>query len=254
MEDTRPSFRPIEAVRLSDEAVDQIQEMVLKGDLSPGDRLPGERALARQLRVSRTAVRDALRILEGMGVVEVRPGRGTFIASELSEATSPLRWKEWLGEHREQTSQIMEVRELLEVKVAQWATEKATTADIQSMERSVDLMEQAIRRNDVDAMVAADRAFHDTLGRASGNQVIALMRESLYLALQGQTQTVFRMTSRGPDSLKEHQAILAAVRDLDTPGAARAMLHHMRNVAQVLLEIAEREEGVSQAEMMLTSE
>jgi GntR family transcriptional repressor for pyruvate dehydrogenase complex len=239
--DKKLSFRLLQPVRLSDGAVEQIHEMIIKGELLPGDKLPSERDLTTQLGVSRTAVRDALRILEGMGLLSVQPGRGTFVVDGVDEVTSAYRWVEWLARHKDQIIQIMEVRECLEVRAAELAAERVTPSEIDAMEQALDQMEECIDRDDIDSLVEADRTFHDLLCQASRNELIPILRRSLYLTLQGRMQTLFRITPRARESLAEHRVVLKAMRAREPEGAAQAVRDHLRKVTEAYLKTSELE-------------
>ncbi|MGC8873827.1 MAG: FadR/GntR family transcriptional regulator, partial [Chloroflexia bacterium] len=102
-------WEPLPRYRLCDAAVDRIRRMIDSGQLKPGDRLPPERDLAERLGIARSSIREALRILEGMGLIEVRPGTGIF-AREPSEEALKEMWGNWLRRQREQVLDLLEAR------------------------------------------------------------------------------------------------------------------------------------------------
>lgn len=236
------TYSPIEPVRLSDGVADQLKELILKGDLEPGAKLPSERDLALRLHVSRTAVRDALRILEGMHLLSVEPGRGTFVVGDVSQVASVSSWIAWLREHKDQVAQIMEVRVCIEARAAELAAERATSADIEAMRQALDLMQACIDRGDTPGAIAADRTFHDQFCTAGGNELLRMLRNTLYLSVQGRTQSLFYyVTDRAPSAVKEHRVVLQAVAAHDPQAAGQAMRRHLQATMEAFLAASDAE-------------
>jgi GntR family transcriptional repressor for pyruvate dehydrogenase complex len=112
-------FRRVQKDRVSDKVVEQILELIEEGKLRVGDQLPGERDLMDQLDVARASVREALRILEFQGIIEVQPGRGAFVTSEvINETGTDDGVRRWFREHSSEMLEILEVREALEARAA----------------------------------------------------------------------------------------------------------------------------------------
>ena len=134
----------------------QIEQRILTGELRSGDRLPTERELAEQFQVSRTAVREALKILAQKGLVDMRPGRGTKVIDGANEALSHslgLVMKLKLGEVGG-SNMLVEVREMLEVEIAALAAARATDTDVAALREAVLAMDAHLC--DADAFIVAD--------------------------------------------------------------------------------------------------
>ncbi len=115
----RDLFTSLKPRRLSDGAVDQVVALVRSGALAPGAKLPPERDLVVRLGVSRNSLREAVRILETMGILRVVPGRGTWVREDVNQrAMQPVT--SWLPVHSRDASDLLEMRETLEVKVQRW--------------------------------------------------------------------------------------------------------------------------------------
>src|SRR5215207_2575625 len=139
------------------------------GAVEPGTRLPPERQLAASLAVGRSAVREALAALEILGIVDVRPGSGTYLrgaASELLPQT--LRWGLLIGERN--TSELLELRSGLEIYVARLAATRATASDLAAIAARVEEMRATV--GDLKAFAHADLEFHHSLSTAAGNKVL----------------------------------------------------------------------------------
>lgn len=222
-------WEPLSRYRLCDAAVDRIRQMIDSGQLKPGDRLPPERDLAERLGVARSSIREALRILEGMGLIEVRPGAGIF-AREPSEEALREVWANWLRRQREQVMDLLEAREALELRAATRAAERISPEELEQLASLVAQMEDHVVSGDVSGIVRCDRAFHDTLCRASRNQFIATLSATLYDALDEARTSVFTVLPQVRSALpEEHRAILEALRRRDIPALERAIAYHMES-------------------------
>src|SRR5437773_2816492 len=143
-------YTPIQSVRVFEQVAEQIEKRILDGELRNGDRLPPERDLAEQFHVSRTAVREAMKILAQKGLIEMRPGRGTIVidgAHEAMQHSIGLVMKLKLGEVGG-SDNLVEVREILETEIAALAAARATDRDIAAMRECVKVMEDHLNEAD----------------------------------------------------------------------------------------------------------
>lgn len=219
---------PVARSRLYELLAEQLVEHAQKAGLSPGDRLPAERALAEQFGVSRTSVRQALVSLEVQGVVEIRHGGGVFLAEP--RRGDPLRR---LSERAERLSDIHVVREALEVKIAELAAEHCRDEDRRLMECALEEMQDDLGRGGSGA--AADAAFHRAVTVASHNPVMVDLMEYVADRIWESRIESLSQPGRGPVSLAGHREIAAAIVRGDPPGAGAAMRAHLGIVATVEL-------------------
>ncbi|MBI4737488.1 MAG: FadR family transcriptional regulator, partial [candidate division NC10 bacterium] len=126
------AFQAVQKIRVSEEIIDQVRDLIVSGRLQPGDRLPAERELARTFRVGRAAVREAIRAMESLGVVEARPGEGTFVATLAgSPARDPIiatLFQTWSTQRK-----LFEVRRVLEPGLAALAARRATAEQVEKL-------------------------------------------------------------------------------------------------------------------------
>jgi GntR family transcriptional repressor for pyruvate dehydrogenase complex len=213
--------------RLSDDAAEKVRRLIQEGGLRPGDRLPSERDLARQLGVARTSVREGLRSLEIVGTIEIIPGKGTFLRGDASGPfASAIR--SWLVRNEDSIVELIELREAIESQAARLAAERATREDLRSVQEALAQMRDATAEGDVDRFVEADRSFHDAVARATRND---LVRRAL-ASIAGETLSFRRATtSLGrrvmERTIAEHEVILEAITQTDPGAAARAMRAHI---------------------------
>lgn len=211
-----------------------IEDQLTNGDLSLGERLPAERTLAEQLHVSRTSVREAIRILEAMGVVRAGvgsgPEAGTVVIAEPTAALgSALRLH--VATSHLPVADIVQTRVLLE----SWAAARARS-DSPAIEEAASILERMDPSLDVEAFMALDVSFHLALAEAAGNAVVSAMMGSLREAIQSY---VGKLTANLPDWTAtaarlhvEHQEILAAINDHDGDRAAGLIAAHIEGYYQ----------------------
>lgn len=212
-------------------AVDQLRELIDSGRIVPGTRLPSERDLCRQLGISRVSLREALRVLQHMGYIEVRRGTGTF-----ARAPDPPEnvLEGWLQAHEDLVEKLFELRMLIEPGIAALVAARAQADVVERLQATIDQMREADRDDDVPGCIGADAEFHHVLGHGTGNSVIGgLMTEAMNgtgderrasLAVPGQTQR----------AIEGHQSILRAIAQGDPQAARQAMERHLRDAQRYL--------------------
>jgi GntR family transcriptional repressor for pyruvate dehydrogenase complex len=217
---------------VTDEAIEKIKEMIVSGALRPGDRLPKESELAAGLGLSRNSLREAVRALSLIRILDVRQGDGTYVTSLdpqlLLEALSFV-----VDFHRDDTVlEFLAVRRILEPAATAMAAVRITPADVDVLEGKLDALGPEPL---VEELVASDLEFHRGIVQSSGNSVLC----SLLDGLSGPTTRarVWRgLTQEDAVSrtLHEHRAILAALRDRDAEAARSWATVHVASVEQWL--------------------
>jgi GntR family transcriptional repressor for pyruvate dehydrogenase complex len=169
-------FKPVKKIRVYEEIVGKVKDMIEKGRLKSGDQLPGERELAEVFNVSRSSVREALRALESQGFLESRQGEGTYIASKPVESlVNPLA--AFISTEKDSQMELFEMRRVIEPQLAYLAAERATQEDIALMEQALDLQEEAVARGEVGTDV--DKTFHYIMAKATKNKFLLRMTDSV---------------------------------------------------------------------------
>lgn len=200
---------------------------LLAGDISPGQRIPSERKLAEALGVGRSVVREALKSLTLLGLVEVRQGDGTYLKSpDSSLLPQSIEWGLMLGVKR--TKDFVEARQHLEVILAGLAAERATKEDVRELHRLLDLMRRAGEAHDAQRFVEADIAFHFRVAESAGNIALSDILASIRSLLQAWVSRVIGAAADFAPSYVEHVPILEAIERGDIGGARAAMELHMR--------------------------
>jgi GntR family transcriptional repressor for pyruvate dehydrogenase complex len=210
--------------------VQSIRDIIKRRGLKPGERLPPERELTQLLATSRTSIREALRTLEGLGIVKIRAGLGTFVRASMPTDLRESWWEEYLTNHRDRVLDMLEVREWLDGRAAALAAKRASSDEINALERLLDDQARAVEANDIAALVETDVQFHNLIARISRNAVIADLAKGIINALRDDREAVFRLPGRPACSLAEHRAVLHAIRRGDAQGAEQLMWKHVQAV------------------------
>ncbi|RMD49035.1 MAG: FCD domain-containing protein [Alphaproteobacteria bacterium] len=230
-------FRKIDPERLSRTVARQIEELILRGILRPGERLPGERELAERLGVSRPSLREALTELEADGLVVTRPGSGVYVAELLGPAFTPPLIR-LFAEHDEALFDFIAFRRDLEGLAAERAALRGTDGDLEMIDAVFRRMEEAQSDRRAARAAELDAEFHLSIIEASHNIVlIHMMRAMFDLLRQGvlyNRQAVFRQRSRREALHEQHRAINAAIQSRDGPGARAAVTAHLDFVEAAL--------------------
>ena len=210
----------------AEEVVTRLREMIQNGELSPGDRLPPERDLAKLLGVSRPTLRAGIRSLATVGILQSKQGAGTFVAeAEASPTldTSALRMLSAL--HGFTSDEMFEARLALEMSIAALAAERATSEQMASLAEEIAGMYASVERPE--QYLVHDMQFHQTVAAASGNRILtALMNMVASILFEQRSKTVKRATDL-KDSAEQHHNIYRAVREHDSEAARQAMRYHL---------------------------
>lgn len=200
--------------------------------LRPGDRLPSERELAQRFRVSRVTVRQALSVLQAMGLIDSRVGDGTFARADGQSLTVTVL-ASVLHSPPGSLAEQLELRRLLEPQVARLAAERATEADLWEMRDR--LVQQRERHARGQAFVDEDIGFHLAIARATQNALLVRMIESIHELLRGSRERSLGTAAGRERSLRWHGKIEAAIAGGDAQAAFDDMLGHLLDVEGLVM-------------------
>jgi GntR family transcriptional repressor for pyruvate dehydrogenase complex len=233
--DTVPhkDFQAVRKTRVSEGIIEQIRDLITSGRLRPGDRLPAERDLAKILDVGRSTVREAIRALESLGILETRAGEGTFLAAAPSTGRDILSAR--VFESWDSQRKLFEVRQVIEPDLAALASRRATPDQIGRMREALQEQERLIHRGDIG--FKADSTFHFLVAEAAGNEVLLKIMESLMDLLRETREASLQQGDRPGQSLKQHRAILRAIEARDASQAQRRMTEHIKSMEQRVFDL-----------------
>jgi DNA-binding FadR family transcriptional regulator len=221
-------FTPVSTGRISAEIVDQIKAAIREGRLAPGDQLPAERELTKQLGVSRVSVRDALRMLEAQGLVEVRVGArgGAFVTTPAPSLVSE-GFADMLRLSDVSPSDVTEMRLVFELAMLPLAVERATPDDLAELSAICEASETE------GYTVARSAQFHTRLAACTHNDALALFAESFHQPLLRSLQVAKRVAPEmGGKGTSEHRELIEAMRERDVARAVAIMSAHLGRTAE----------------------
>lgn len=224
-------FSPVSMGRISEVIVEQVRQLMRQGQLKPGDRLPAERELCEHFGVSRVTVREALRMLESSGLVEIRVGArgGAFVTTPTSDRVGD-GLADLLSLSVISASDVTEVRLILELGIVPLVCERATDEDLASLDEICERSKAALLAGDYSMDLSAE--FHARVAQATGNPAIAVLVESfrgpILMSLEEAKATAPEM---GEVGTQEHVRFVDAVRRRDPEAAASIMREHLERTA-----------------------
>lgn len=216
---------PIDRSGITELVVQRIKELLARGELRAGSRLPPERELAEMLSISRPSLRTALKALSVMGIIRAKPGAGTYIAESLPEVfTEPMHFMTLIN----QTSveELFEARRIIEAGLAELAAERASADDIQALVKEIEGMKAKI--DDPEEFLKHDVFFHQVMAAAANNKLMTGVMDTIAQLLFHIRRQTVAQASDLEDAIDWHQKIVEAIRKHDPKRAKDMLSGHLR--------------------------
>jgi GntR family transcriptional repressor for pyruvate dehydrogenase complex len=217
----------VRKVRLSESLVDAIKRMIVDEGFAPGDKFHSENDLTAKLEVSRSSVREAVRILEVIGQITVKHGKGIFIVN--TDAHPFEGFVDWLKNNDQSLQEHFEVRLIVEPQAARLAALAATSEDVALIEKAHAGFVRNARLGLTAETIQYDRDFHKLMARATHNKVLSALIRSMTTSLIDDWISSFHTPGRMEKTVGEHGMVLDAVKTGDAEAAMEAMAAHLRN-------------------------
>jgi GntR family transcriptional repressor for pyruvate dehydrogenase complex len=212
----------------------RIEEMITSGQLQVGDRLPSEIEMARQFDVHRSTIREALRVLEQRGLVEMKVGSGSYV-SRVSPSVVAETLDTYFVSSESSYEDVAILRTLLEPGIAALAALRAEPEDLQKLEEALHNLERAMNHGDLDSQIAADADFHLALTAASGNKLLFAIFSGIQYVIQRALKSGYNRPGKlrrdSVEVLNNHRALFAAVKAGDPLRATEQMKLQIRSLS-----------------------
>ncbi len=219
------SMTPIDRAGITELVVQRIKELLERGELKAGSRLPPERELADMLNISRPSLRTALKALSVMGIIRAKPGAGTYIAEEIPEVfTEPMQFMTLI--HNTSVEELFETRRIIEAGLAELAAERATPEDIAAMNREIEGMRAA--KGDPESFLKHDVQFHQAIARAANNKLMSGVMDTIAQLLYHIRRQTIARASDFDEAIEWHEKIVAAMAKHDARRAKDMLSGHLR--------------------------
>lgn len=225
-------FQAVRKSRRYEQVAEQIQRLIVKGVLKPGDRLPPERELVVKFGVGRSSIRDAIRTLEVMGIVEPRQGHGTIVR-DLSADSLVVPLASVLLRKRELVAELLDVRRMIEPALAGRAAANATEEEIARLEDILRRQAEKVRRGE--QCIEEDSEFHYAIALAARNSVVLRVLDVLMDLLRESRARSLQVPGRPERSYAGHRRILRAIKRRDGRAAESAVRQHLREIEEMVM-------------------
>lgn len=217
-------LEPVKPKKLYEDIVDYFVQSIQSGELKPGDQLPTEKELADRMRVSKTAVREAMSALESMGYTRSRVGEGTFVSDvTLDSLLQPVSMM--LSQDRDMVENLLELRVILETKNAELAARRITEEQKEELLRIQEEMDREVGEGSTASDV--DARFHGFLAQCAGNSVLARIFEMCHAPLEQTIEMVMRQPGSPVVACKKHREIIDAILKGNDKLAAKKIREHL---------------------------
>jgi GntR family transcriptional regulator, transcriptional repressor for pyruvate dehydrogenase complex len=231
----RHLFGVLEQTTMPERVRQELLAAIRDGRLPRSEPLPTQDELAAQFGVSRTVIREALRLMEASGAVVTRPGRRAVVA-ETPAAAVRAGWADWLAAHRDEVIELLSVRAAIERLAAAGAARNARQVSVRALRRNVRELEAAAA-DDTELVVALDVEFHRLVATASGSKLLLRLVDELANAVGGSRIAAFSVTGRAAHSAREHAQVVEAIARQDAEAADAAMATHLEAVVSAVASV-----------------
>jgi GntR family transcriptional repressor for pyruvate dehydrogenase complex len=231
-------FSPLHRTTMPERVSRELVAAIRDGRLRAGEHLPRQDELADQFGVSRSVIREAMRLLEASGVITATPGRRARVAVGPAAAVG-AGWATWLAAHREEVIETLAIRRAIECLAATRAAERADAADLERLRRNVAELERAADHGDATVATAAalDSDFHHEVAAASGSALMVRLIDELAEVVHQSRFAAFSIPDRALQSAREHGVVVDAIANGDGPGAEAAMAAHLDAVVEAVASV-----------------
>jgi GntR family transcriptional repressor for pyruvate dehydrogenase complex len=237
-------FKQVSRVRVFEQAAEQIKMLVSSGYFSPGQKLPTEQELCEQLNVSRSTIRETLRVLEAEGIVEIRRGVGAYISTPGEKINKLEDLASWLHQREETLEQVLEVRESIEGLAASLAAKRITDQDLLKIRQLVEKQEEELAvlldnpDSNLDQLAYLDMDFHLLISASCRNEIVSEIVNHIVPAFTESNKAVLYISRRMQRMVQEHQAVLQAIEAKNPREAEKAIRKHLEGVRIDILSAA----------------
>jgi GntR family transcriptional repressor for pyruvate dehydrogenase complex len=224
----RNFLTPITRTTLTADICRKLVDQLARGDWKEGNRIPSERELGQRLNVGRASLREALKALEIMGMIETRSGEGMFVSAKSEFLARPILWAITEGGHVE-LSELIEARKLMEVELSALAAARATEDDLEKIREHLDKMEAAIENPDI--FFVSDLNFHLAIAEAAHNRILLRAVQLIRNLMRQWMADAARLPGTPRLAFGQHRAVFLAIKEKNQAAARATMAEHLDAMA-----------------------
>jgi GntR family transcriptional repressor for pyruvate dehydrogenase complex len=220
-------LEPVKKVSIIDQVVSKLCEYIKSNEIYVGEKLPTEKELCERLGVGRSTIREAFRILQALGYVDMKPGRGAFVSSKTEAGKKGA--VDWFVQHGIQIADFMEVRLVFEPLAVRLAAERATKREKEELEKIHKAYTEALNGGDPATIATYSEEFHNKIAEASKNKLLISINAKIADAFFVYRCRGYSITGHCKRCLNAHQKILDAIKNNDVNGGEEAMKEHINS-------------------------
>jgi GntR family transcriptional repressor for pyruvate dehydrogenase complex len=228
---------PVVRTTLTADVCRKLLSHLVRGDWTEGERIPAERELCKLLGVGRASLREALKALEIMGMIETRVGQGTFVCHRSEFLSRPLLWS-ISGNDPTQAAdwmELVEARRLMESELAALAAVRATPEELEVIERQLDSMDKSM--DHIEVFLEADLNFHLSIAEAAHNRLLFNAVQLIRNLMRQWIRQTLQVKGTAPEAQRQHKDIFQKITSHDQEGARAAMHSHLDTMGKLLLTV-----------------
>ncbi len=218
-------MKPLEKMSRTEKVLVSLKEYITSGQFSVGDKFSTENEIGGMLNVGRSTVREAYRILQALGYLEVKPGRGAFVAKINEEDKETV--VEWFTEHGVEIMDFIDVRMAIEPLAVKLLIERADGKDIDKLEMIHEEFKHTINSGDSIKLSFLDQSFHNTIVEATNNKLLISINQKISDAFIEYRNKAFSVRENVIHALKPHEDILNSIKSRDAQTAQKSMIKHL---------------------------
>jgi GntR family transcriptional repressor for pyruvate dehydrogenase complex len=223
-------MKSIERVPVVQQVVNNIQEFILSGSVEVGQKLPTEKELCEELAVGRSTLREALRILQANNLVEIKPGRGAFVAH--TKQPDPDNILEWFAQNEVELKDCLEVRTAIEPLSIKLAIARCSDADIAQLAKIHSLFVEAVENRDVADIAKYDERFHNLIVEKSNNKLLISINKKVSEYILVFRSKTFQIEQNALHAIEPHTNIMKALENRDVEAGELFMRKHLQRVLE----------------------
>ncbi|MCI8423053.1 MAG: FadR family transcriptional regulator [Lawsonibacter sp.] len=227
-------MEPVRRVPIVQQVENRILDLIEGGIYKPGEKLPVEKELCQQMSVGRGTVREAFRLLQARGYVEIKPGRGAFVAERIPDLNGGV--VEWLIQNESTLQDAIEIRHDLEPLAARRMAEKGSDEAIQRLKTLHTRMMEAVQLQDAGQIAQMDEDFHSAILEGTGNQLLIAINQQIIQGMKMFRSKTFQVPQNILNVVQPHEKIMQTIQGRDGNGAEAAMRAHLDKVQEDLRE------------------
>lgn len=220
----------INKVRLSERVIEAIKKTIEEEQFVPGDKFYSENQLTERLGVSRSSIREAIRILEVTGYVKVKHGMGIFITDSLDQEREAFH--QWLKNNEDAIFDHFDVRLIIDPKAAAYAAMKSERDDISNIEEISEDFKEKVESGNTSGLIRCDEEFHMLLAKSTKNKTLYFIMKTMANSLPEGWLSSLHIPGRAEKTVTEHGNVVRAIKAGDTDEAEKAMREHLLNAIE----------------------